>query len=109
MSPTPQEQLDDVLLACRRIQEYVADPTLPETVVHDAVRMRLIDIASSVRSLPPAVKAREPAIPWAQVSALAERLTRRPCDTPASVLLSTARTDVPVLCEAALRMRARCG
>jgi uncharacterized protein with HEPN domain len=105
---TPADRLDDVLLACRRIQEYVADPTLPEALVHDAVRMCLIDIASSVRGLPPTVTAHEPAIPWAQVAGLAERLTRRPSHTPASVLLSTARADVPALCEAARRMRARC-
>ena len=108
MTGAAERWLDDVVTACTRIQEYVAEPTLPGSVVEDAVRMRLVDIASSVRRLPPTMTATEPTIPWAQVAALGDRLTRRPSDTPGSVLLSTARTDVPALRDAVLRMRSRC-
>ncbi|GAA1492743.1 hypothetical protein [Curtobacterium herbarum] len=108
MTPPVEQSLDDVIASCDRIRAYVSDPALPEALVHDAVRMRLVDIAAAVQRLPPTMTRHEPAVPWAQVSALAERLTRRPAETPASVLLGTARTDVPVLCAAARRMRARC-
>ena len=108
MTTPVAQSLDDVIDSCDRIRTYVADPALPEALVHDAVRMCLVDIASAVQRLPPMMTAHEPAVPWAHVSALAGRLTRRPAGTPASVLLGTARTDVPVLCAAARRMRARC-
>jgi uncharacterized protein with HEPN domain len=105
---SPVEQaLDDVVVCCDRIRSYVSDPALPEELVHDAVRMRLVDIAAAVQRLPPTLTAHEPTVPWSQVPALAERLTRRPAETPPSVLLGTARTDVPVLCAAVLRMRGR--
>lgn len=108
MTAPVRQSLDDVIASCDRIRTYVADPALPEGLVHDAVRMRLVDIAAAVQRLPPTMTEQEPAVPWSQVSALAERLTRRPIETPASVLIGTARTDVPVLCAAARRMRARC-
>ncbi|PZE65084.1 DUF86 domain-containing protein [Curtobacterium sp. MCBD17_021] len=108
MSGSTEQRLDDLIAACTRIEEYIADPALPEAVVLDAVRMRLVDIASSARQLPPTMTAAEPTIPWSQVSALGERLTGRHGETPASLLLRTARTDVPVLRDAAIRMRARC-
>jgi uncharacterized protein with HEPN domain len=100
--------LDEVVAACTRIEEYVSEPSLPADIVHDAVRMRLVDIAVAVGRLPPTITASEPSIPWAQVSGLVERLCGHPGGTPASVLLSTARTDVPALRGAALRMRERC-
>ncbi|PYY48243.1 MULTISPECIES: DUF86 domain-containing protein [unclassified Curtobacterium] len=108
MTRAVERSLDDVVTACARIQEYADDPTLPEAVVADAVRMRLVDIASSVRELPPAMTATEPTIPWARLAALGEQLTRRPSDTPASVLLNTARTDVPALRDAVERLRGHC-
>ncbi|WIB36381.1 hypothetical protein [Curtobacterium sp. MCJR17_043] len=82
MTRAVERSLEDVVTACARIQEYADDPTLPEAVVADAVRMRLVDIASSVRELPPAMTATEPTIPWARLAALGEQLTRRPSDAP---------------------------
>ncbi len=105
-----RHRLDDLVHACGLIQEYVADDTLPETLVYDAVRMRLVEIGEAVRALPVAVTASEPGIPWSRVSLLGERLTRRYFDTTPSVVIGTARTDVPTLCAAVRRMRdTHCG
>jgi uncharacterized protein with HEPN domain len=106
--PTVEHALDQVIASCERIRTYVSDPRLPEALVHDAVRMCLVDIAAAVQRLPAAMTEREPAVPWAQVSALADRLTQHPGETPTSVLLGTGLTDVPVLAAAARRMRAHC-
>ncbi len=100
------DRLGDVIQACDVIQRYVADPTLPADVVYDAVRMRLVEIGEAVRALPAGVTASEPGIPWSRVSVLGERLTRRYFDTTPAVVLGTARTDVPHLCEVVRRMRA---
>jgi uncharacterized protein with HEPN domain len=103
-----RDRLDDVLEACAAIADYVATEDLPEAVVHDAVRMRLVEIGQAVRTLPAAVTATEPAIPWSRVSLLAERLTRRYLDTTPALVFGTARVDVPVLREATTRLRDRC-
>ncbi|MCJ1714037.1 HepT-like ribonuclease domain-containing protein [Curtobacterium sp. VKM Ac-2922] len=101
------DRLDDVIWACGVIARYVSDPALPDDLVYDAVRMRLVEIGEAVRMLPVAVTAAEPDIPWSRVSLLGERLTRRYFDTTPAVVLGTARVDVPHLCAAARRLRAR--
>lgn len=100
------ERLDDVIRACGVIGEYVSDDALPEHLVYDAVRMRLVEIGEAVRMLPGELTRTEPSIPWGKVSLLAERLTRRYFDTTPTVVFGTARTDVPHLCAAARRLRA---
>jgi len=100
------DRLDDVIRACGVIRAYVDDDALPEGLVYDAVRMRLVEIGEAVRMLPSAVTSTEPSIPWSRVSLLGERLTRRYFDTTPAVVFGTARVDVPSLCEAVHRLRA---
>lgn len=107
MSRDVAERLDDVIRACGVIGGYVADAALPEDLVYDAVRMRLVEIGEAVRMLPTSVTATEPGIPWARISVLGERLTRRYFDTTPAIVLGTAKVDVPHLCEATRRLRAR--
>lgn len=106
MSRNVADRLDDLLQACGVIARYVDDDTLPEDLVYDAVRMRLVEIGEAVRMLPSAITSTEPGIPWSRVSLLGERLTRRYFDTTPAVVFGTARVDVPALCAAVRRMRA---
>jgi len=100
------DRLDDVLRACDAVLRHVADPSLPEEVVHDAVRMRLVEVGEAVRRLPSAVTAGEPSIPWSRVASLGERLTRPDSDATPTIVFGTARTDVPTLRDAVRRLRA---
>ncbi|WP_144761865.1 DUF86 domain-containing protein [Curtobacterium sp. 9128] len=109
MNRPVSERLDDVIRACGVIDRYVSEPGLPEDLVYDAVRMRLVEIGEAVRMLPVSVTSAEPGIPWSRVSLLGERLTRRYFDTTPAIVLGTARVDVPTLCEAVRRLRARHG
>ncbi|WP_267424264.1 MULTISPECIES: HepT-like ribonuclease domain-containing protein [unclassified Curtobacterium] len=106
MNRDVDERLEDVIRACRVIARYVSADTLPEDVVHDAVRMRLVEIGEAVRMLPVALTAGEPGIPWSRLSLLGERLTHRPADTTPALVLGTAQVDVPHLQQAAQRLRA---
>jgi len=99
-----RQWLADVERACEVIARYVEDDALPEDLVYDAVRMRLVEIGEAVRMLPSSVTATEPGIPWSRVSLLGERLTRRYFDTTPAVVFGTARMDVPALREAVQRM-----
>lgn len=103
--PEVDERLDAVVRACEAIERYVAGAA-PSDVVLDAVRMRLVEIGTVVAALPGVLTATEPEIPWARLAGVGDRLTgRRRAVTP-SVLLWTARVDVPRLREAAERLRA---
>lgn len=106
MTRDVRDRLDDVLRACGVVARYVRDDALPEDVVYDAIRMRLVEIGEAVRMLPDGVTASEPGIPWSRVSMLGEWLTRRYFDTTPAVVFGTARVDVPSLCAAVRRMRA---
>ncbi|MET3638159.1 HepT-like ribonuclease domain-containing protein [Curtobacterium oceanosedimentum] len=99
------ERLEEVVRACEAIERYVegADPS---DVVLDAVRMRLIEIGAVVAALPDVLTASEPEIPWARLAGVGDRLTGRCRAVTPSVLLGTARVDVPRLREAAERLRA---
>ncbi|MDT0210500.1 hypothetical protein [Curtobacterium sp. BRD11] len=99
------ERLDAVVRACEAIERYVADAT-PSDVVLDAVRMRLVEIGTVVAALPGVLTATEPEIPWARLAGVGDRLTGRRRGVTSSVLLWTARVDVPRLREAAERLRA---
>jgi uncharacterized protein with HEPN domain len=102
--PIP-DRLGDLIAACDVIERYVEDRSLPEDVVYDAIRMRLVEIGEAVRTLPSTVTTTEPGIPWSRVSLLGERLTRRYFDTTPAVVFGTARVDVPHLRAAVVRMR----
>lgn len=99
------ERLAEVVRACEAIERYV-EGVVPSDVVLDAVRMRLVEIGTVVAALPAGVADAEPGIPWARLAQVGDRLTDRRRAVTASVLLSTARVDVPRLREAAERLRA---
>jgi len=112
------DRLDELVRACEAIEGYVdgaersgtersgTEPsgTEPSGMVLDAVRMRLVEIGAVVATLPPEVTAAEPGIPWARLAGVGDRLTGRR-RVSASVLLGTARVDVPRLRAAAERLR----
>jgi uncharacterized protein with HEPN domain len=101
------ERLDEIVRACQAIGRYVEQSDVPDDLVLDAVRIRLVEIGDAVRLVPEAVTATEPGIPWAGVAELAAHVTGRSCDTPPALVLGTARADVPRLLEAVRRLRRR--
>ena len=107
MNDPVAERLDDLICACRAITAYVARADLPAELVADAVRMRLVEIGEVVRQLPVSATRAEPGIPWTRLALLGERIVRRGADAGASIVLGTARTDVPALAAAAERLRER--
>lgn len=81
-------------------------PHTGEMLLHDAVRMRLVEVGIAVEALPERILAREPSIPWRHVAELGERLTSRYFDTGRTLVLETARVDVPRLRAAVERLLA---
>ncbi|KTR54232.1 MULTISPECIES: DUF86 domain-containing protein [Curtobacterium] len=101
-----EDRLDEIVRACAAIERHVGMDDASELVL-DAVRMRLVEIGAVVATLPADLTAVEPEIPWARLAGVGDRLTGRRRQVTESVLLWTARVDVPRLCAAVERLRGR--
>ncbi|GAA2035836.1 hypothetical protein GCM10009819_20450 [Agromyces tropicus] len=72
----------------------------------DAIRIRLVEIGEAVKDLEPAVTSAEPDIPWAEIARMRDQLAHRYFDTTHSIVMTTARRDVPRLRAAVERLLA---
>jgi uncharacterized protein with HEPN domain len=71
------------------------------------VRVRLIEIGEAVKALPDDVLATEPALPWAQIAGMRDRLAHRYFDISHAILAATVENDIPELEAAARRLLER--
>lgn len=107
MTRRDRERLNDVLAAISVIREHRTRGELSDGLVFDAVRVRLIEIGEAVKSLPRELLDHEPAIPWAQVARLRDRLAHRYFDTSRAILQATIDDDLPELERAVHRLEER--
>jgi uncharacterized protein with HEPN domain len=70
---------------------------LHDGLVFDAVRVRLIEIGEAVKALPAELLASEPALPWAQIAGLRDRLAHRYFDISHAIVAATVSHDRPEL------------
>lgn len=68
------------------------------------MRVRLIEIGEAVKALPPDLLAGEPALPWAQIAGMRDRLAHRYFDTSHAILAATVSEDLPELHTAVQRL-----
>jgi len=109
VSRSALEALAAVRAACHAIESHVAHGNAPDALLQDAVRMRLVEIAAAVPALPQEMVVSEPEIPWARLGDLLESLVQRHPDPSATVVIRTARAEVPRLRAAVERLAARLG
>ena len=101
MSRRDDERLEDVIAAAGAISTHLERGGLDDGLVFDAVRVRLIEIGEAVKDIAPALLAREPEIPWADVAGMRDHLAHRYFDTAHSIVQATVDKDVPRLLAAA--------
>lgn len=108
MTRSAHSRLLDILAACEAISRHITRVDTPDglvtdnDLVFDAIRVRLIEIGEASKDLPPEVTAREPDIPWTQISRMRDHLAHRYFDTTHAIVFGTARHDVVAL-EASVR------
>ncbi|MHB1549412.1 MAG: HepT-like ribonuclease domain-containing protein, partial [Acidimicrobiales bacterium] len=56
-----------------------------------------IEIGEAVKALPAELLAGEPALPWAQIAGMRDRLAHRYFDTSHAILAATVSEDLPEL------------
>ena len=95
------------MAAIDAIHAHLERGDLHDGLVFDAVRVRLIEIGEAVKALPAELLASEPALPWAQVAGMRDRLAHRYFDTSHAILAATVEEDLPQVEAAALRLLRR--
>ncbi|GAA1061826.1 HepT-like ribonuclease domain-containing protein [Agromyces bracchium] len=103
MSRSSEARLRDILAACAAIEGYAARPD-GDPIVFDAIRIRLVEIGEAVKDLDPSVTSAEPGIPWVEIVRMRDQLAHRYFDTAHSIVMTTARSDIPRLKAAVERL-----
>ncbi len=85
------------MVATDAIRAHLERGDLQDGLVFDAVRVRLIEIGEAVKALPAELLASEPALPWAQIAGLRDRLAHRYFDTSRAILAATVSDELPEL------------
>ena len=93
------------MAAIDAIHSHLDRGDLHDGLVFDAVRVRLIEIGEAVKALPAELLALEPALPWAQIAAMRDRLAHRYFDTSHAILAATVSEDLPELDTSVRRLR----
>jgi uncharacterized protein with HEPN domain len=91
------------------IHAHLERGDLHDGLVFDAVRVRLIEIGEAVKALPAQLLASEPALPWAQIAGMRDRLAHRYFDTSHAILAATVSEELPELDAAVRRLLPRVG
>jgi uncharacterized protein with HEPN domain len=104
MTRRDRQRLDDALVAIAVIREHRGRGDLSDGLVFDAVRVRLIEFGGAVKAISHELLEHEPAIPWAQVAGMRDRLAHRYFDTSHAILKATVEHDLPELERAVRRL-----
>lgn len=107
MSRHTAERLQDIVTACEAIARYEKRIDCDDEIVFDAIRARLIEIGEAVKDLGVELAATEPGIPWTEIAGMRDYLAHRYFDTTHALVMTTARSDVPLRAAAIQRMRSR--
>ena len=101
MSRDPRLRLADIVDACSKIAEYVegfdATSFLHDSKTQDAVIRQFEIIGEAVKSLPPALLASEPSVPWTQIAGFRDVLAHSYFAVDPSVVWDAARHKAPLL------------
>ena len=97
MSRHDRQRLEDILAAADAIRAHLTRGELSDSLVFDAVRVRLIEIGEAVKALPADLLANEPDLPWAQIAGMRDRLAHRYFDISHAIVAATVEHDVPEL------------
>jgi uncharacterized protein with HEPN domain len=97
MSRHDRQRLEDILAAIDAVRAHLSRGELSDTLVFDAVRVRLIEIGEAVKALPAELLASEPDLPWAQIAGMRDRPAHRYFDTSHAILAATVEHDLPEL------------
>lgn len=104
MSRHDGDRLEDIAAAIAAIRAHVERGPLSDSLVSDAVRIRLLEIGEAVKSIGDELLASEHEIPWRQIARMRDHLAHRYFLTEVEILQDTIDNDLGPLQEAIDRM-----
>jgi len=107
LSRHDSQRLTDISAAIIAIGAHLQRGELSDSLIFDAVRVRLIEIGEAVKSIGSDLLDTEPGIPWAQIAAMRDRLAHRYFDTSHTIIAATIADDLPELETAIARLTVR--
>jgi uncharacterized protein with HEPN domain len=99
-----QQRLLDISASIATIRSHLNRGPLGDGLIFDGIRIRLIEIGEAVKSLPPELLAREPSIPWREITRTRDHLAHRYFDTSQAIVQATIEHDLPALAAAVERL-----
>lgn len=108
MPRNAEQYLEDIVLAVRRIQEYVADFDFDEYVatpiLRDAVERNLIIIGEAAGKLPESIRQREPSVDWGLAAAMRNIVVREYFGVDQRIVWDVVSNELAPLAAAAGRL-----
>jgi uncharacterized protein with HEPN domain len=101
-----QQRPADIQAAIDAIRAHLRRGGLSDSLVFDAVWIRLLEIGEAVKALPAELLDTQPAIPWRQVARMRDHLAHRYFDTAHDIIQATVEEDLPELERAVRAMTA---
>lgn len=105
MSRRDSDRLSDISEAITAIHAHLGRGELGDSLIFDAVRVRLIEIGEAVKAIDPAILAREPGVPWKEIARMRDRLTHHYFDTDDAIVADVVDNELDGLAVAVARLR----
>jgi uncharacterized protein with HEPN domain len=102
-----RDWLSDILEAIQAIVDYTTQGSLDDDLVHDAVRMRFVEIGEVTKQIDQDLLALEPTIPWRDVMGARDWLAHHYFDVSGERLADMVAIDLPPLHSAVERLMQR--
>ena len=100
MSRQDEARLGDIAEAVAAIRDHLTRGDLHDGLVHDAVRVRLIEIGEAVKGIDPDLLDEAPAVPWKEIARMRDHLAHRYFDTDHAIVRDVVDNDLGLLAEA---------
>jgi len=101
MSRDSRERLQDILEALDAIARYVggslAEPSVDDQVVLDAVVFRLLVIGEAAKNVDDELQAAAPGVPWRTYAGLRDVIAHQYFRLQKKIIEDTVRKDLPIL------------
>jgi len=107
VSRRDESRLTDIDESIDAIRSHLTKGDLNDGLVHDAVRVRLIEIGEAVKALDPSLLATEPDVAWKAIARMRDHLAHRYFDTDREIVHDVVDNELAPLRTAVGAIRRR--
>lgn len=97
MSRLDRARLDDIADAIGAIHQHLERGDLHDGLIHDAVRVRPIEIGEAVKAISPELLAAAPEIPWSPIARMRDHLAHHYFGTDHAIVTDVVENELDQL------------